>query len=96
MRMQRWFLIGLIFAGLVAAETLAAQSPPAQPQRQQRAHGVPMAPNASEAQKVQPDSERSRALQERERLARDRSTPLEPKREIPMPKPVPSIIAPSR
>jgi hypothetical protein len=96
MRTNRWFLICLILAGLVAAETLAAQSPPAQPQRQQRAPGVPMAPNAGDIQKTEPQSERMRMLRERERLARDRSTPPEPSREIPMPKPVPSIIAPSR
>jgi hypothetical protein len=94
MRMSRWFLIGLIFAGLVAAETLAAQSPPTPSPRQQRAPGVPMAPNATEVQKNEPQSERMQMLRERERLARDRSAPPAPNREIPMPKPVPSIIAP--
>lgn len=96
MRMNRWILIGLIFAGLVAAEAVAAQSPPTPPQRQQRAPGVPMTPNANEIQKSEPDTERARILRERERLARDRSAPPEPGRAIPMPKPVPSIIAPSR
>ncbi|CAN7658376.1 hypothetical protein [Bosea sp. LjRoot237] len=91
MRKTHWFLIGLIFLGLVAAEAVAAQSSPPQ-----RAPGVPMAPNAGELQKSEPQSERLRVLRERERLARDRSGPPEPNRDIPMPKPVPSIIAPTR
>jgi hypothetical protein len=96
MRRTQWLLIGLIFAGLIAAEAVAAQSPPPQQQRQQRAPGVPMAPNAGEVQKVEPRSERLEAMRERERLARDRSGPPAPSRDVPMPKPVPSIIAPSR
>lgn len=92
MRRNRWFLIGLVVIGLVVAEAVAAQSTPPQ----QRAPGVPMTPNASELQKREPDAERARVLRERERLARNRSAPPEPNREIPMPKPVPSIIAPSR
>ena len=92
MRRNRWFLIGLVVIGLVVAEAVAAQSTPPQ----QRAPGVPMTPNAGELQKREPDAERARALRERARLARNRSAPPEPNREIPMPKPVPSIIAPSR
>ncbi|WP_439495120.1 hypothetical protein [Bosea sp. (in: a-proteobacteria)] len=95
MRKTQWLLIALILAGLVAAEAVAAQSPPPQ-QRQQRAPGVPMAPNAGEVQKVEPRSDRVEATRERERLARDRSGPPNPSREVPMPKPVPSIIAPTR
>ncbi len=99
MRKFPWFLIGLIFAGLIAAEAVAAQgvsnSPQSPPTTQrQRAPGVPMAPNASEAQKATPQGERSDAASERDRLARNRSAPPEPNREVPMPKPVPSIIAP--
>lgn len=90
MRKSQWFLIGLVLAGLVVAEAVAAQSPP------QRAPGVPMTPNVGDVQKNEPRSERERVLRERERLARDRSSPPEPNREIPMPKPVPSIIAPTR
>lgn len=96
MRKNPWVFLGLIAAGLIVAEAAAAQSsPPPQPQRQ-RAPGVPIAPNASEVQKLEPRSDRVEARRERERLARDRSGPPEPNREIPMPKPVPSIIAPTR
>lgn len=94
MRKNPWVLVGLITVSLAAVNVAAAQSSPPQTHSQQRAPGVPMSPNASEGQKAQPDSARTKALQERERLARDRSGPPEPGREIPMPKPVPSIIAP--
>jgi hypothetical protein len=96
MRKFPWLLIGLIFAGLVAAEAVAAQGTPnsssAPTTQRQRAPGVPMAPNASEAQKATPQG--TDAARERDRLARNRSAPPEPNREVPMPKPVPSIIAP--
>lgn len=97
MRKFPWFLIGLIFAGLIAAEAVAAQGVSSSPQptaQRQRAPGVPMAPNASEAQKATPQGERTDAAGERDRLARNRSAPPDPNREVPMPKPVPSIIAP--
>ncbi|KRE22085.1 hypothetical protein ASE66_26945 [Bosea sp. Root483D1] len=93
MRKNPWVLLGLIVAALIVAEAAAAQ--PAQTQRQ-RAPGVPMAPNASEVQKLEPRSDRVEARRERQQLARDRSAPPEPNREIPMPKPVPSIMAPAR
>lgn len=96
MRKNPWVLLGLIVAALIVAEAAAAQSSQPQMQRQQRAPGVPMAPNAGEVQKLEPRSDRTEATRERERLARDRSGPPEPNREIPMPKPVPSIIAPTR
>jgi hypothetical protein len=95
MRKHPWVLLGLIAAGLIVADAAAAQSSPSQPQRQ-RAPGVPIVPNASEVQKLEPRSDRVDATRERERLARDRSGPPEPNRDIPMPKPVPSIIAPAR
>jgi hypothetical protein len=95
MRKHSWVLLGLLAIGLLAAEAAAAQSSPTQLQRQ-RAPGVPMTPNAGEMQKLEPRSDRTEATRERERLARDRSSPPEPTRDIPMPKPVPSIIAPTR
>lgn len=95
MRKNSWVLLGLIAVGLLAAEAAAAQSSVPQTQRQ-RAPGVPMSPNAGEVQKLEPRSDRIEAKREREQLARDRSGPPEPNREIPMPKPVPSIIAPTR
>lgn len=98
MRKFPWFLIGLIFAGLIAAEAVAAQgvsnSPQSPTTQRRRAPGVPMAPNASEAQKATPQGERIDAARERDRLARNRPTPPDPNRQVPMPKPVPSIIAP--
>lgn len=93
MRKNPWVLLGLVAAGLIVADAAAAQSSPPQLQRQ-RAPGVPIAPNAGEVQMLEPRSDRVEARRERERLARDRSGPPEPNREIPMPKPVPSIIAP--
>jgi hypothetical protein len=93
MRKNPWVLLGVIVAALIVAEAAAAQTAPAQ---RQRAPGVPMAPNAGEVQKLEPRSDRVEAKREREQLARDRSGPPEPNREIPMPKPVPSIIAPTR
>lgn len=96
MRKNSWVLLGLLAVGLLMAEAAAAQSSLPQTQRQQRAPGVPMSPNAGEVQKLEPRSDRVEAKREREQLARDRSGPPEPNREIPMPKPVPSIIAPTR
>ncbi|SEL53546.1 hypothetical protein SAMN04515666_104195 [Bosea lupini] len=95
MRKNSWILLGLLAMGLLAAEAAAAQSVPSETQRQ-RAPGVPMSPNAGEVQKLEPRSDRVEARRERQQLARDRSGPPEPNREIPMPKPVPSIIAPTR
>lgn len=93
MRKNPWVLLGVVVAALIVAEAAAAQAAPAQ---RQRAPGVPMAPNAGEVQKLEPRSDRIEARREREQMARDRSGPPEPNREIPMPKPVPSIIAPTR
>ena len=95
MRKNSWILLGSLAMGLVAAEAAAAQSVSPEMPRQ-RAPGVPMAPNAGEVQKLEPRSDRIEARRERQQLARDRSSPTEPNREIPMPKPVPSIIAPTR
>ena len=95
MRKNSWILLGLLAMGLLAAEAAAAQSVSPEMQRQ-RAPGVPMAPNAGEVQKLEPRSERIEARRERQQLARDRSGPPEPNRDLPMPKPVPSIIAPTR
>lgn len=96
MRKNSWVLLGLIAVGLLAAEAAAAQSVSPQTPRQQRAPGVPMTPNAGEVQKLEPRSDRIEATREREQLARDRSAPPQPNRVIPMPRPVPSIIAPTR
>lgn len=95
MRKNSWILLGSLAMGLLAAEAAAAQSVSPEMQRQ-RAPGVPMAPNAGEVQKLEPRSERIEARRERQQLARDRSGPPEPNRDLPMPKPVPSIIAPTR
>ncbi len=95
MRKNSWILLGSLAMGLLAAEAAAAQSVSPEMQRQ-RAPGVPMSPNAGEVQKLEPRSDRIEARRERQQLARDRSSPPEPNREIPMPKPVPSIIAPTR
>jgi hypothetical protein len=91
MRKNPWVLLGVIVAALIVAEAAAAQTAPAQ---RQRAPGVPMAPNAGEVQQLEPRSDRVEDRREREQLARNRSGPPEPNRQVPMPKPVPSIIAP--
>jgi len=95
MRRNHWAALGLVAAALTVADMAAAQTMPQQSPRQ-RAPGVPMAPNAAEASKVQPDGDRPRAQLDRERFARDRTGPAEPNRDVPMPKPVPSIMAPTR
>lgn len=94
-----WLLICPVLAGMVLADAAAAQPALQQGQattQRQRAPGVPMVPNAGEAQNARPDGERARAMRERDRMARDRSAPPEPNREVPMPKPVPPIMAPTR
>lgn len=97
MRRYRWFLMSLVLVGLVAAEAAAAQGQPgsgATTTQRQRAPGVPLAPNANEAQKAAPQGERAGSAAERDRLVRNRGALPEPNREVPMLKPVPSIIAP--
>lgn len=101
MRKSRWVLVGLVLAGVILAEAVAAETAPAPQQGQattqrQRAPGVPMTPNPGEVGKREPTGERAEVLRERRRLARGRSGPPEPNRAVPMPRPVPPIIVPTR
>ena len=85
----------LVLAGLLAASlpgALTAQAQTASPPAKQRAPGVPMAPRAGEtARPAAPDSVAPRDA--KRGVAEDRAQ-LRPERDLPMPKPVPSIIAP--
>lgn len=97
MRRSSWFLMSLVLIGLIAAEAAAGQgqSGPEMPTvERERAPGVPMAPNAGEVQKREPAAERAEVQRERARLARDRPGPVQPNRDLPMPRGVPSIIRP--
>jgi hypothetical protein len=95
MRAYRWIFLGLILAGLVAAEAAAAQQTPPGGTRQ-RAPGVPLAPKPGE---VQGDITREDQRQGVDRAApqldarEERKAERGAERDVPMPKPVPSIIA---
>jgi len=83
-------LAGLLVASLPAALPLQAQtvSPPAK----QRASGVPLAPRSGEA--ARPPAPNSVAPRDDKRSASGDKAQVRPERDPPMPKPVPSIIAP--
>lgn len=97
MRRSFWFLTGLVLIGLIAAEAAAGQeqsSPQTPTAQRERAPGVPMAPNAEEVQQREPAPERAEVQREREQMSRDRQGAPAPNRNLPMPRGVPSIIAP--
>lgn len=97
MRRSFWFLMSLVLIGLIAAEAAAGQEqsgPEMTTIERERAPGVPMAPDVGDVQRREPSAERAEVQRERERLARDRRGPPAPNRDLPMPKGVPSIIAP--
>lgn len=97
MRRSFWFLMSLVLIGLIAAEAAAGQeqsSPDMTTIQRERAPGVPMAPNVGDVQRDEPAAEHAEVRRERERVARDRRGPAQPNRELPMPRGVPSIIAP--
>jgi hypothetical protein len=87
----------LVLAGLLAASLpgeLVAQVQTAPPPARQRAPGVPLAPRTGEA--ARPPASNSVAPRDQQRGAGEGRTqaPVRPDRDPPMPKPVPSIIAP--
>lgn len=85
-------LAGLLVASLPGAASAQAQavSPPAK----QRAPGVPLAPRSGEA--ARPPAPNTAAPRDEKRGAGEdkAQAPVRPDRDLPMPKPVPSIIAP--
>ena len=64
------------------------------PTTKQRAPGVPLAPRSGDIAREKPD-ERGK-IQGSQRGPSGERAPPQPDRDLPMPKPVPSIIAPSR
>lgn len=93
MRASRWVFLALVLAGLVAAEAAAAQQGP--PGGRQRAPGVPLAPKPAE---IYEDLSREgqgtgvdRAPQQLS-PSQERKAERGAERDLPMPKPVPSII----
>lgn len=87
----------LVLAGSLIASapgTLPAQAQTVAPPAKQRAPGVPLAPRTGEAARPQaPNSVMPR--DEKRGAGEDKAqAPVRPDRDPPMPKPVPSIIAP--
>lgn len=83
-------LVGLLVAGLPGAPPLLAQT--ASPPVKQRAPGVPLAPRAGEA--ARPGEPDSLAPRGEKRGSGNERAQVRPERDPPMPRPVPSIIAP--
>jgi hypothetical protein len=86
-----------VLAGLLVASlpgTVSVQAQTASPPAKQRAPGVPLAPRAGEA--ARPPAPSSVAPRDEKRGAGEgkAQAPVRPDRDPPMPKPVPSIIAP--
>lgn len=102
MRMHKRFLIGSLLLGLSAGgavaleQTRIAQADPGTSLQRQRAPGIPLAPSPGTV------AERERALGDtaqpsppaRPRNVRQASNPSQIERDPPMPRGVPSIIAP--
>jgi hypothetical protein len=98
MRSNRWFFVVAIGAGIVAAESAAAsqmvqlaQTQPAPILQRQRAPGVPMAPKADAFDRTTGEHSATPYRTPRDERA---SNGRDPDRDLPMPRGVPSIIAP--
>ena len=83
-------LAGLLVAGMPGAFVAQAQTVP--PPAKQRTPGVPSAPRAGEA--ARPAAPGSVAPRDGQRGGAEDRTQVRPEHDPPMPKPVPSIIAP--
>lgn len=87
--------LALVLAGLLAASTPGSpvvQAQTASPPAKQRAPGVPLAPRSGDA--VRPSVPNGVAPRDEKRGAGEESAQARPERDPPMPRPVPSIIAP--
>lgn len=95
MTKSRWFLIALTLAGLMVAETAIAQvQAPFDPGIQhERAPGVPLAPRPLDVEQRLGETMTTPMPPPRSELSA-RPHQLAPERDPPMPKPVPSIMAP--
>ncbi len=88
-------LAGLFVASALLTSAVQAQnSTPPAPTTKQRAPGGPLAPRSGDIAREKPD-ERGK-IQGSQRGPSGERAPPQPDRDLPMPKPVPSIIAPSR
>lgn len=83
-------LAGVLVAGIPIAASVQAQTSPPPPT--QRAPGVPPAPRSSEA--ARPPAPNTLAPRDEKRGSGGERAQVRPERDPPMPKPVPSIIAP--
>lgn len=93
MRKLKLILPAVLLAGSsFLAPAAPAQNPPTSPSMQRRAPGVPAAPSPTEIERRK--AERDSAARERGPDGRAQAAPPSPERDPPMPRPVPSIIAP--
>lgn len=93
MRGTRWVFLGLVLIGLVVAEAAAAQQGGVE---RQRAPGVPLAPKPAEVyEDIARDGQRPGVDRAAPQLdtRQERKAERGAERDLPMPKPVPSIIA---
>lgn len=90
MRKLVLLLAGELVVSLPGALSVQAQT--ASPPARQRAPGVPLAPRSGEA--ARPPAPNSVAPRDEKRGASEDKAQVRPDRDLPMPKPVPSIIAP--
>lgn len=90
MRKHVLVLIGALIAS--APVSLPGQAQTVSPPARQRAPGVPLAPRTGEA--VRPPAPDSVGPRDEKRRAGEDKAQMRPERDPPMPKPVPSIIAP--
>jgi len=97
MRAGRRAFLRLVLGGLVIAETAALRASAQEPTRQQRAPGVPLAPNPST---IYQDESRGQGKPgvdtppPKLNAPQERAAERGAQRKLPMPRPVPSIIAP--
>ncbi|MGX5736281.1 hypothetical protein [Bosea thiooxidans] len=95
MRKLNLILPAVLLAGSsFLAPVAPAQNPPTSPSLQRRAPGVPAAPSPTEIERRKAEREGAAKPGERGPDGRAQAPPPSPERDPPMPRPVPSIIAP--
>ena len=101
MRYDKWLFVSAVVAGLGAAVASSAverqhvaQAAPDRSVMRQRAPGVPMAPQAGDFDRMPSENGRANALPDRPQGEQHARNAPQPDRDPPMPRPVPSIIAP--
>jgi hypothetical protein len=100
MRLTSWFLVPVALAGIGAAgaasasqQMLIAQTPAPGLERE-RAPGVPIAPQGGVLDRRLDERDHAGSAYRTPRDQRARAQPRDPDRNLPMPRGVPSIIAP--